>query len=192
MKLLDEILAANKRFIQETKLDYNRQDSAVSKYPKRQLAIVTCMDTRLVEFLESALGINRGDAKIIKTAGNSITGPFDVTIRSLLVAVYTLKVQQIMVIGHYECGLEHLAAKDLIENMRQQGVSPAAIHMVQPELEQWIDRFHHPIQNIEDTVTAIRLNPLFPANIPVHGLIFHPRTGEIDEVVNGYDYIGKA
>lgn len=189
LTLLEDILQENAKFIQETGIDYSQLDSAASKYPRRNLAIVTCMDTRLTGFLEPALGINRGDAKIIRTAGNSITATFGVTIRSLLVAVFTLKVQEIMVIGHYECGLEHLSAQELIRNMHEQGISPEAIHMIQPELEQWIDHFHHPLQNVEETVTKIRLNPLIPKTVPVHGLIFHPRTGKIEEVVNGYKFL---
>ena len=43
-----------------------------SKYPDRKLAIVTCMDTRLIELLPAALGIKNGDAKIIKNAGGVI------------------------------------------------------------------------------------------------------------------------
>ena len=46
---------------------------------------LTCMDTRLVNFLEDSMDIGRGEAKIVKTAGNCITGPFDGVVRSLLV-----------------------------------------------------------------------------------------------------------
>jgi carbonic anhydrase len=27
---------------------------------------------------------------------------------------------------------------------------------------------------------------LIPKDVPIHGLIFHPRTGEIEVIVNGY------
>jgi len=66
LTLLEDILQENAKFIQETGIDYSQLDSAASKYPRRNLAIVTCMDTRLTGFLEPALGINRGDAKIIR------------------------------------------------------------------------------------------------------------------------------
>lgn len=65
--------------------------------PKKKLAIVTCMDTRLVNFLSEKLGIAQGDAKVIKNAGNIIT---EDVIRSLVVAVYLLGVEDIMIIGH--------------------------------------------------------------------------------------------
>lgn len=41
-------------------------------------------------------------------------------------------------------------------------------------------------KNVTDTVERIRLNPLIPADVYVHGLIFHPRSGKVDVVVDGY------
>ena len=78
----------------------------MSHMPQKKLAIVTCMDTRLTGFLEPAMGIERGDAKIIKNAGNTIVDR-DV-IRSLAAAVYALGVDEIMVVGHYDCGMANL------------------------------------------------------------------------------------
>lgn len=52
-------------------------------------------------------------------------------------------------------------------------------------------KFQHPEQNVTDTVEAIRLNPLIPADVPIHGLIFHPRTGKLDLLDDGYEYAEK-
>ena len=97
--MIDEILDYNKKFVEERQ--YER--FTTSKYPDKKIAIVTCMDTRLIELLPAALGMKNGDVKIIKNAGATITNPFDSTMRSLLVAVYELGVEEIMVIGHTEC-----------------------------------------------------------------------------------------
>ena len=70
MDRLEEILAANKAFVAHGKHDYIEEDIAASKLPKKKMAIFTCMDTRLTEILEPAMGIQRGDAKIIRTVGN--------------------------------------------------------------------------------------------------------------------------
>lgn len=59
----------------------------MSHLPQKKLCIVTCMDTRLTNFLEPALGIGRGDAKIIRNAGNTIVG--EDVIRSVAAAVYS-------------------------------------------------------------------------------------------------------
>ena len=88
---LIEMLEYNKRFVAEKQYE----KFATSKYPDRKIAIVTCMDTRLVQLLPAALGIKNGDVKIIKNAGGTITNPFDSTVRSLLVAIYELGVNEV-------------------------------------------------------------------------------------------------
>ena len=70
MTLIEEILQTNENFCANPPADYSGEDVHASKLPQKKLAIVTCMDTRLVNFLEPALGITRGDVKVIKTAGN--------------------------------------------------------------------------------------------------------------------------
>ena len=82
--MIDEILRFNKRFV----IEKGYEQYITSKYPDKKIAIVTCMDTRLVELLPAALGIRNGDVKIIKNAGATITHPFDSTVRSLLIAIY--------------------------------------------------------------------------------------------------------
>ncbi|MDE6143004.1 MAG: carbonic anhydrase, partial [Muribaculaceae bacterium] len=93
--MINEILEFNRRFVEEK--GYER--FLTDKYPNKKIAIVTCMDTRLVELLPAALGFRNGDVKIIKNAGATITNPFDSTMRSLLVAVYELGVEEIMIVG---------------------------------------------------------------------------------------------
>lgn len=192
MSMLEEILAANREFVAHFAEQSAYGDDAKSKLPQRHLAIVTCMDTRLVDFLEPALGIGRGEAKVIKNAGNSVTGPFESTVRSLIVGVFELGVKEIMVIGHHDCGVAHTTSEQLIEKMLRRGIPEAAIRMVRHELEQWIDEFHHPVQNVEHVVDKIRMNPLLPADVPVHGLIFDPKSGKLDVVVDGYAGASEA
>ena len=157
MTLLDEVLQANQAYLEHT-----QEVNTWSKYPQKHLAIVSCMDTRLVELLEPALGIRRGEVKMIKTAGNTITSKFDDVIRSLLVCIYQFDIKEIMVIGHYGCGMATATSKELI------------------------DTFHNPKDNVEKSVASIHENPLIPNEIPVHGLIINPDTGKVDVVVNGY------
>ncbi len=187
MSVLEDLLKANQEFCEHPPVDYTQEDVKTSKLPRRQIAIVTCMDTRLVDFLEPSLGIKRGEAKIIKTAGNCIVGNFDGTIRSLLVCIFELGVKEIFVIGHHECGMAHTTSKELIAKMLERGVRPEAIHMIQDDLVKWADEFCQPEHNVRKTVEQLRLNPLIPKDIIVHGLMSHPRTGKIEVVVNGYE-----
>ena len=95
MNTLSQVLEANKCFVFQSKIDSYTSISKVSKVPSRSIAILTCMDTRLVDFLEPALGIKRGEAKVIKNAGNSVTGPFSATIRNLLISIFELGVNEV-------------------------------------------------------------------------------------------------
>lgn len=89
-----------------------------SKYPNKKVAIVTCMDTRLTELLPAALGIKSGDAKVIKNARGVISHPFDSAVRSLLIAIYELQVTEILVIGHTDCGVQHMDSTRMLEEMK--------------------------------------------------------------------------
>ena len=189
MTVIEEILKTNESFCKNPPVDYSGEDHHESKLPKKHLAIVTCMDTRLVDFLEPALGLKRGDVKVIKTAGNVIVDVFDSTIRSLLVCIYELGVKEIAIIGHHECGMAKTTSENLTKAMLERGVSIDAIKMVDKELKEWADGFKNPEENVAKVVDDIKNNPLIPKDIKVHGLIFHPRSGKLDLIVNGYGEI---
>ncbi len=187
MPILDEVLSVNRQFVQNPLSQYRQ--AVTGKIPRKKLAIFTCMDTRLVDFLEPAMGIKREDAIVIKNAGNSVTGNFEATIRSLVIAIYELGIREIMVIGHEDCGVAHSTADQVIRKMLQRGISPDAIKLVREELESWLDHFHRPHDNVRQVVQKIKDNPFIPCDVPVHGLIFEPLTGEISLLVNGYEAV---
>lgn len=185
--ILEQVLDVNRSFVQKTEVDYYTIISQVSKLPRKKLGIFTCMDTRLVDFLEPALGLKREDAVVIKNAGNSVTGPFEATIRSLVIAIYELGIEEIMVIGHEDCGVAHATADAIIDKMLTRGISREVIKMVEDELGSWLDNFHRPHENVGKVVEKIKNNPLIPDDVPIHGLMFEPYTGEISVLVNGYE-----
>jgi len=191
MYALEQILMVNRSFVQNSSNEFKRTAHLIGKVPRKRLAIFTCMDTRLVDFLEPALGIAREDAVIIKNAGNTITGSFEATIRSLVIAIFELGVQEIMVIGHEDCGVAHSESKGIIVKMRDRGISYDAIKMIQEEFEHWIDTFHRPCENVREVVGKIRYNPLIPKDVPVHGLIFDPHLGELTVLVDGYQFVSN-
>ncbi len=179
MSIVEELLETNKKYLAAPPVDYTQEDHHASKLPKKKLAIVTCMDTRLVNFLEPALGLERGDVKMIKVVGNVVTGVFDTTMKSILVAIYELGVMDVAVIGHEECGMTKTTSESLTAAMLERGIAPEAIKMIERELKDWADGFKAPEQNVRDAVEAIRSNPLIPKDVGVHGFLFHPRTGKL-------------
>jgi carbonic anhydrase len=180
MTLLDTILQANRKFVQPNAFP------PLPKNPKKQLAIFTCMDTRLVDFLEPAMGIRRGEAKVIKNAGNTIIDPFGGVIRSLVAAIFMLGVDEVFVIGHRDCGMATVDAPHLKQQMIERGIDPQAIDNLIPDLGQWMGAFACPEENVERVAAVIRESPLIPRDVPIHGLIFCPNDGHLEVVVNGY------
>lgn len=178
MSLIHELLQHNARWVDER----NREPS---RSPHKKIAIFTCMDTRLVEFLEPALGIGRGDAKIIKNAGATLVDPGGGVVRSLVVAIYALGCEEVLVIGHRDCGMAQLDESALRHRMLERGVPPAAIAKLTPNLGEWLGAFHDPVGNVERVVGLLQANPLLPKAVPIHGLIFDPHTGRLELVVDG-------
>lgn len=176
--MIDKILEYNRDFVERG--DYKK--FATSKYPDKKIAIVTCMDTRLVELLPAALGIRNGDVKMIKNAGGTITNPFDSTVRSLLVAVYELGVNEIMIIGHTECGVQGMDAKEMLDEMRHRGISEEHITLMQHcgiDLLSWLHGFEDTEEAVIETVDLIRNHPLMPKDVTVRGYIMHSETGAL-------------
>ena len=171
--MLDEVLKANENFVKDF------EPKKMSHMPQKKLAIVTCMDTRLTGFLEPAMGIGRGDAKIIKNAGNTIVDR-DV-IRSLAAAVYALGVEEIMVVGHYDCGMANVDPEKINAAMMDRGVSPKTVEDL--DLKEWIGAIDNEEQNVVQNVKKIRESPFIPSDVPVHGLIIDPYQGTLEVLV---------
>src|SRR5512147_1331173 len=128
MSLLDTILEANRKFVHPGAFP------PLPKNPVKQFAIFTCMDTRLVDFLEPAMGIRRGDAKVIKNAGNTVIDPFGGVVRSLVAAIFMLGVEEVIVIGHKDCGMASVDPSQLKQQMIERGIEPHAIDSLVPDL----------------------------------------------------------
>ncbi|MDE6753601.1 MAG: carbonic anhydrase [Muribaculaceae bacterium] len=179
--MINEILNHNKKFVEEK--GYER--FLTDKYPNKRIAIVTCMDTRLVELLPAALGFKNGDVKVIKNAGATITNPFDSTMRSLLVAVYELGVNEIMIIGHTECGVQGMDSKEMLHAMKERGIPEENIKLMKHcgiDLDNWLHGFDETSEAIIETVDLVRNHPLMAKDVIVKGYIMDSVTGELTQL----------
>lgn len=178
---LQEMLEYNKRFVEERMYE----QYATSKYPDRKIAIVTCMDTRLVQLLPAALGIKNGDVKIIKNAGGTITNPFDSTVRSLLVAIYELGVNEVMIIGHTGCGVQGMDGGEMLDLMRERGIDEEHISLMRHcgiDLESWLHGFDDTEAAVLETVDLVKNHPLVPKDVIVKGYIMDSETGRLSPI----------
>lgn len=179
--MIEEILRHNREFVENR----GYEKFITSKYPDKRIAIVTCMDTRLVELLPAALGLKNGDVKIIKNAGGTITNPFDSTMRSLLVAVYELGVNEIMVIGHTGCGVQGMNADEMLHLMKERGIDEEHIKLMRHcgiDLDKWLHGFDESEAAVNETVDLIANHPLMAADVKVAGYIMDSTTGALTKV----------
>ena len=179
--IIEEIIRHNKSFVANK--EYEKY--LTSKYPDKRLAILSCMDTRLTELLPAALGLKNGDAKIIKNAGGLVINPFDSAMRSLLVAIYELGVEEIMVIAHSNCGACHMNGSEMKSLMLERGIRQDVLDTIELcgiNLDHWLEGFHDTEDSVRKTVQTIRRHPLVPQGINLHGYIIDSVTRELTEV----------
>ena len=178
--MIDQILEYNREFVASKGYEPFKTD----KYPSKKLAVLTCMDTRLTELLPKALGLRNGDAKIIKNAGGLVLSDKDSAIRSLLVAIYELGVEEVMVVHHSTCGACHMSYEEFKPHMLERGVPQAILSEWEDKkgVEEWLEGFHDTEGSVKKTVSAVVNHPLMPQDVVVRGFIIDSVTGELKEV----------
>lgn len=175
--------------------------------PSKRVAVVACMDARLD--VEDLLGLQTGDAHIIRNAGGVMT---DDAIRSLIISHHLLNTNEIILIHHTRCGMlaftddllkaglegDPAAEKVLGQATGRAFVSskrcastPSAFHAFRGQIE--------PLDAPRDAKNAERLqwdvrrgmssilnHPWIPTSGPdavtVRGFIYDVDTGKLEEV----------
>lgn len=184
MSTLTDILQHNQQFVEAG----GYSDYFSNKFPDKKLAILTCMDTRILELLPAAMGIKNGDAKMIRNAGAVVNHPWGSVMRSLLVAVFELKVEEIMVVAHYDCGMRGLNPEQFLAKATAQGIPADRIETLRHagiNLDTWLTGFENVEDSVRHTVETIRRHPLMPQAIAIHGMVIHPTTGKLTVIING-------
>jgi carbonic anhydrase len=181
MKKLNDILRFNKSFVKKK----GYKSFVTDRFPDKRMVILTCMDTRLTELLPKALNLRNGDAKIIKNAGAIVSHPFGSVMRSILVAVYNLKADTILVIGHHNCGMTGLKAGTILKQAPKRGIRKKdiqAISRLGVNLEEWLTGFRNVRTGVKQSIEIIKAHPLLPPKVKVYGFIIHPKTGKLEKV----------
>ena len=165
MSVIDEVLTANELYARKHELRH------VSPRPKRHLAVVTCMDTRLEK---QTLGLDTGDAHILRNAGGIVT---EDVIRSLVISHHLLGTEEIMVINHTDCGL--LGRSE--EELRRLVISRTGFDAVAAPSRFFT--FNIVEENVRDQIQKLRRHPWIPQNIPVRGFVYHVTNGRLIEIL---------
>jgi carbonic anhydrase len=135
--------------------------------PGRKLAVVACMDARLIP--TKVLGLNEGEAHVIRNAGGAVT---DDTIRSLAISQHKLGTEEIILIHHTDCGMLTFKDDDFRDELQEKtGVKPEWAAESFTDLE----------ADVRQSVQRIRNSPFIP-NKNVRGFVYEVETGKLREV----------
>ena len=159
----DDLLAANRAY-QSTFRDTGLRGEAA-----RGLAIVTCIDSRIDPL--AMLGLQPGDAKIIRNAGARIT---DDALRSLVLAVNFLKVTRICVVQHTDCALARKTDEEFRDGIKANTGASADDWEFLP----MADQAEAAVRDLD----ALRSCPLLPAGVELGAFVFDVHSGALSPV----------
>jgi carbonic anhydrase len=139
----------------------------LSPKPRRKVAVLSCMDTRIDLF--PMLGLQRGDAHIIRNAGGLVT---EDAIRSLSASQRLLGTEEIVVVMHEGCGLHGASEDDFAARLRADGVLPT-----------WrLGAFEDVEATLRHSLARLRSSPELTAHDHIRGFVFDPEDGSLREV----------
>ena len=99
-KRTDQYLENNKKYASGEAVHKPTYPGKQPINPDKHVAVVACMDARID--VEDMLGLQTGDAHIIRNAGGVVT---DDTIRCLIISHHLLNTNEIILIHHTRCGM---------------------------------------------------------------------------------------
>jgi carbonic anhydrase len=165
--MVDELLERNRAYVEG-------YPQALPKLPARNLAILTCLDHRIHP--EAALGLEPGDAAVIRNAGGRVTPAFLENLALLGLVARSRggdpSTFELILMQHTECGVgglaeheEALASYFGIEADRLPSKSIA-----------------DPYEGIRVDIAELEGNPAVSSSLSVTGLVYDVSTGRVELV----------
>ncbi len=162
MTVIDELLESAESYRE----GFQKGDLALP--PARRVAIVACMDARLNPY--GLLGLNEGDAHVIRNAGGVIT---DDEIRSLAISQRLLGTKEIMLIHHTDCGMLTFTDEEFRRQVQEDtGLKP-----------HWtVEAFDDLEEDVRHSIARIKASPFIPHKDSIRGFVYDVETAELREV----------
>ena len=137
--------------------------------PAKKVVVLACMDARLSPY--AALGLEEGDAHVIRNAGGVVT---DDEIRSLSISQHLLGTEEIILIHHTDCGMLTFTDDDFRLQLHEKtGVKPS-----------WVaESFADLDEDVRQSIARIKASPFVPRTDSVRGFVYDVETGRLREVV---------
>ncbi len=139
-----------------------------SPKPSLQVAILTCMDSRIRVF--EIFGLRQGEAHVLRNAGGVVT---DDAIRSLALSQRKLGTREVLLVHHTNCGLELVTEDDFKDELEADtGLRPT-----------WaVEAFKQVEQSVRGSMARLRRSPFIPHTDKIRGFVYDVHTGELREV----------
>ncbi|NGY59504.1 carbonic anhydrase [Lentzea sp. NEAU-D13] len=139
-----------------------------SAKPSLQVAILTCMDSRIRVF--EIFGLKQGEAHVLRNAGGVVT---DDAIRSLALSQRKLGTREVLLVHHTNCGLEMVTEDDFKDELEADtGLRPT-----------WaVEAFKVVEQSVRGSMARLRRSPFIPHTDKIRGFVYDVHTGELREV----------
>jgi carbonic anhydrase len=162
MAVIDELLQANEAYART----FDRGDLPLP--PARRVAIVTCMDARILP--SKVLGLQEGDAHVIRNAGGRARD----SLRSIIISQRLLGTRELAVIHHTDCGMLTFTNRDLRDKVRD-------------DLGQDTGEFDFlPFQDLDESVRQdiefLQATQLLNPDTLIRGFVYDVQTGKLREV----------
>ena len=136
--------------------------------PGRKIAVLACMDARLNPY--ALLGLQEGDAHIIRNAGGVVT---DDEIRSLAISQRLLGTEEIILIHHTDCGMLTFTDDEFKRSVQDDvGIKPEWAAEAFPDLD----------EDVRQSIARIQASPFIPHKDSVRGFVYEVESGRLREV----------
>ncbi len=162
MTATDDVLKNNAQYAES----FDKADLPLP--PALSMAVVACMDARLDT--HKLLGIQEGDAHVIRNAGGVIT---DDVIRSLVISQRLLGTSEVVLIHHTDCGMLTFRDDDVKDAIQADtGLRPSFA----------MEAFGNLEGDVRQSIARIKASPFVPAKDRIRGFVYDCATGRLNEV----------
>ena len=168
IEAFSDVLSANRDYVA------GYRDRHLEGRAARGLGVITCMDSRIDPL--AMLGLDKGDAKILRNAGARVT---EDVLRTLVLAVHLLGVRRVMVVAHTDCRMAKVTDEQVhADILAGSGVDTRSLDFGTIADQRAV---------LAGDVLKIRSSPYLPADLAVIGCVYDIATGELSVAVDGTD-----